>query len=476
MNVWNQLETGDYLVIILYVAGMALIGALASRKIKDAKDFSSAGQSLPWYLAAGSTIATCMGANMVLGKYDLIYQAGMSGLTASLFWWLGWIFLLLMAGRLRKSGAVSIPSFLEKRYNSRTQKYSSVCVLLMTISSCAAQFLSVGTICEALGICSRETGVWVGAALIILFTIFSGLWGVTITDTIQSVILMIAFGIVFPVLVFRQAGGWQAIVDYNTRISPDRMDLFAGIAPVTMLGWAAYYILCTGADPSFSQRIFSAKNMKSALLGQIAAWIPTLLICGFLSALPGLAIGKIFPDISYGSEFTPLFLVTYVPPIVRGLMLASLLGLMLTSGDTYLLLLASTVTDDLVRPRKPDMKEKQLLFVNRLVCVLSAVVICAMALYVDSIYQLLKTGGGAYGAGVFVPLLLGCFWKKARASAINAGILAGGFCSFCFDMFLKIPLGLDMDGVLLGAAVCLVCCVGGSLMPEKCGQEAADQA
>ncbi len=156
-----------------------------------------------------------------------------------------------------------------------------------------------------------------------------------------------------------------------------------------------------------------------------------------------------FPEITAGNQFTPIFIVTYLPAVVRGLMLAGLLGLMLTSGDSYLLLLASTVTDDVVVPIKKDMDEKKKILFTRFTCVAGAVVITAMALYVNSIYQLFKTGGGAYGAGVFLPLFLGCFWKRADAKAINAGMFSGFVIAFCFDMFLKIPLGLNMNVLLV---------------------------
>ena len=415
-------------------------------------------------MVAGSTIATCMGANMVIGKYDLIFESGMAGLTASLFWWVGWIFLLLMARRLRASGATSIPTFLEQRYNSSTRRICSVCVLISMIASTAAQFLTIGTILEALGVCDRVVGTWIGALIIVLFTVFSGMWGVAITDTIQSVILLICFGVVFPIAVFRVAGGWSAVAAFN---GPERLQMFNGIAPVSMLGWAVYYILCTGSDATYAQRIFSAKSTKDAVKGQIVAWVFTLIVAGFASALPGLAIQKIFPNIPAGSDFTPLFIVTYLPTVLRGFMLAALLGLMLTSGDSYLLLLSSTVMDDVFQRSKSDVNEKRTVLITRILCVLLSVVVCGMALYVNKIYQLFKTGGGAYGAGVFFPLLLGCIWKRANAKAINAGMLIGCLFSFCFDMFLKIPLQWNIDGCILGAAICFVSCIGGSLICSK---------
>lgn len=464
MHILEQLSTIDIITIFLYFSIMILIGLRASKKIKASKDFTAAGQSLTWKTAAGSTIATCMGANMVMGKYDLIFESGMAGLTASLFWWLGWIFLLIMVKRLRESKATSIPSFLEQRYNVQTRKLCSMCVLIAMISSCAAQFLTIGTIFETFGICDRKIGTWIGAAIVVLFTILSGLWGVTLTDTIQSVLLMVTFGILFPVVVFKVAGGWNAVIEFN---SPDRLSMFNGIAPVTMFGWAVYYTLSTGAEPTYAQRIFSSKSTKDAVLGQGVAWLATLAICGFLSALPGLAIQQIFPDITAGSQFTPMFIVTYMPSVIRGLMLAALLGLMLTSGDSYLLLLASTVMDDIIAPLKPNIEDRKKILITRFTCAGGAIVITAMALYVNSIYQLFKTGGGAYGAGVFLPLFLGCFWKRANAKAINIGMLAGFLFSFGFDMFLKIPLGLDMDGCIIGAGICLVICVVGSLIQTK---------
>lgn len=467
MSIIQRLGEAGIAVVLLYLAVFLLIGAYAGKKIKNARDFNSAGQQLSWKLVAGSTIATTMGANVVIGKYDLIFESGLSGLTASLFWWVGWIFLIVIARRLRQSGATSIPSFLSIRYNEQTKKICSYCVLLTTTASSAASFLAIGTIFEALGICGRVAGTWIGALIILCFTIFGGLWGVAITDAIQSVILLVGFGVIFPYAVFHTAGGWDVVAAANT---PERLNFFSGISPLSMLGWAISYTLSAGADPTFAQRIFSARSTRDALAGQGVAWTASLAVAGFAAALPGLAISVIFPDLTVGSEFTPLFLVTYLPSILSGLLMAALFGLILTSGDSYLLLLSSTLVDDIIRPRRPALSERRALAYSRLICVLSTGVICALALYVNKIYQLLKTGGGAYGAGVFLPLFLGCFWKKLSPKAANPAMIVGCVTSFCFDMFLKVPLGLELDGCILGALLCLVICLAGTWLERPCLQ------
>lgn len=446
------------------MVGITLIGLFAQKKVRTSKDFSVAGQGLPTMTIAGTCIASAIGANVVIGKYDLILESGMSGIAVTWFWWFGWLCLLLMGKRLRKSGASSIPDFMQKRYGEHTRKLGAVCVLLSTISITGAQFLAIAQILEALNFCSHETGIWVGAAIIVLLTVFSGLWGVAITDTVQAVFLLIAFGLVFPIMVFHTAGGWDTVMASYTaqELSP-----FQNLAPLSIVGWFVYYAFSAGADPVFAQRIFAAKDAKCAIRGQLIAWSVTLIVCGLVSAVPALAIKQIFPDLTVGSQFTPMFLVAYMPPIIRGLMLSFLLSIMITTGDSQLLALTSNIVDDMVEPHLKERQKRHLLLLNRLVCVCAAILVCVVTQRFSTIYSLLKTGGSAYGAGLFIPLLLGCYWKKAASGPINLGMIVGTVVSFAFDFLVKPATHTSLDGVIPGGILCLLICVVGSLAHQK---------
>lgn len=467
MEILNYLSGLDIFVFAAYMLALIGVGVVVGKRVKNARDFTSANQSLSWKMVAGSTIATCMGAYSVISKYDVIYESGVSGLIAGLFWWVGWLALFPMIRRLRASNATSIPGFLEKRYNANTRKICSYCVLVIAISTCAGNLLTMGTILNTLGICSIETGTWIVAICVVLFTIASGLWGVAMTDSIQTIFILIGFGFVFPFAVIKVAGN----MDFLAEAFSAEQIAATQMAPITLIGWAVYYIFAVGADPVYSQRIFNSRSVKDAYIGQALAWGATLIISGFITAIPGFAIKTIFPDLTAGNQFTPLFIATYFPPVIKGLLIAALFSLMITTADTYLLLIASTVMDDLVIPAFPRMAEHTKLNISRIICAASAVILCFMALYVDTIYELFKIGGGAYGAGVFFPLILGCFWKKAKTKVINIAMLVGCFFSFAFDMFLKLPLRWDIDGCVIGAILCFVICVAGSLIikddPQK---------
>jgi Na+/proline symporter len=184
-----------------------------------------------------------------------------------------------------------------------------------------------------------------------------------------------------------------------------------------------------------------------------------------IAALPALAIPFIFPTMTNGDQFTPAFVAAYFPPVIKGVLIASLLGLLLTTGDTFLLLLSSTVTNDIIPLFRKDIDDKKMLNINRIIVVVSAAVIVLMGMYWKSIFALFRLGGSAYGAGVFFPVLLGCFWKKAKTLPINIGMFTGCLVSFSWDFLLQNSTGIN--GVIPGAALCLLICLVGSLVYKE---------
>ena len=447
----------DIVVIFLYFVVLIGIGAYYSRRVKDAKDFSTGGQNMSLPVMIGSTVATCMGSSIVFGNLALVHENGLSGLTAGFWWYVGWIALCFLARPLRASGAVSIPGYLKLRFNKRTKSISAFSSLIMATSSTAAQFLACGVMMEALGVCDSKTGTIIGAVIIVLFTVFSGLTGVAVTDTIQSVLLVIGVGIVIPIVAFAKAGG---VVEVFQQTDPIRLDPFAGIAPVVMFGWFLSKMLSCGAHPAYAQRIFAAKNIKTAVTGTIISDIICTIVF-IVAALPAFVIPILFPDMTSGDMLVPTLIAIYFPPVLKGIMISALLGLLLTSGDTWLLVISSTLTDDIIPSIRPDIDSKRMLKYSRLIIIVSAALVIFLAWYWKSVYQLLKIGGSAYGAGVFFPLVLGCFWKKAKAKAINVAMFTGTTVSILWDYILKKPT--NIDGVIPGAILCLAICVAGSL-------------
>lgn len=450
----------DYAVILIYILAFIAIGAvITKKKVKSAADYSTASRGMGLFTVVGSTVATCMGATIIFGNFQLVYSSGIKGLIAALTWYIGWICLPVMAGRLYDTGAISLPDYIQKRYNPLARKIASYSVLCMGISSLAAQFRSVGSMSQALGLCDANTGIIIGAIVILLFTVFSGLWGVAITDTIQSIMILAVVGFVIPIAATVVAGGPKEAI---AAIDPAKLS-FKGSTMTTgvFVGYIITKSFSAGAHPAYSQRVFAAKNRKVAVWGQVISIIICTAIV-LVAVWPALFLNKIFPDMTDGSLFVPAFVAAYFPIGIRGLVLAVILGLLLTTGDTFLMLFSSTVTDDIIRHAKPNIEDKKLLRIGRLACVLATVGTVLMAMYIPDITRLISIGGSSFCCTVFFPLILGCYWKKINTKAVTVSMCICCPLSIIWDFFLAKPTG--QSGSLIAGITSFVICVLGSLI------------
>ena len=162
----------------------------------------------------------------------------------------------------------------------------------------------------------------------------------------------------------------------------------------------------------------------------------------------------------------PLIIARYFPPIIKGLVMSALIALVVSTADSFLLLLGTTVANDIYKIFKPETDPQKLLFLSRFATVAGAGVAIIFALYGGSMFDIIRMGSAAYGAGMFVPLVCACFWKKATTFAVNAGMLIGCFSTLIWNWSLKASTGIN--GVLIGATLCLITVVALSLMkPER---------
>ncbi len=451
----------DYTVIVLYNAILIGVGLyLAKRKVKSAKDFTNAGQSLGTFTVAGSIISTCMGASILFSNYELIHRTGIRGALTSGFWYAGWLILILLVGRIRRTGASSIPDYLSRRFGARAQKIAAWAVVIVGLSTCSAQFKSIGATMEALGICDPTTGIILGAVVIVLFTFFSGLWGSAVTNTIQSLFILLVVVAVIPLTAANAAGGFSTAM---ANIDPDKLS-FSG-SSMSMMLFFSYMVsssLNTAVEPSYSKYSLAAKDEKAAVLGQLIAWAVCTAVA-VIALIPPLWINQIFPDMTNGSLFVPRLIATYMPIGVRGLIIAVVLSLLTTTGNSFLLLLTSSITDDIVRPLKPDIGDRQLLHISRLVIAVGAAIIAFMAIVVPDIATAFKIGGNAFGPVVAVPVLLSFFWKGVNDKAVTISMVVSLIVSVGMDIYFVYVTGEGAIGNVYAVAVSLIITIFGSL-------------
>lgn len=127
---------------------------------------------------------------------------------------------LLVARRARrysvKLDAITIPSFISKRYGEKKPVImciSALIILIFFVPYVASGLAAIGKLFNSLFSWSYMTAVVIGAIVIISYTSIGGFAAVATMDLIQSIIMTIALTIIV-VFGIVQAGGMDAVLDH----------------------------------------------------------------------------------------------------------------------------------------------------------------------------------------------------------------------------------------------------------------------
>jgi Na+/proline symporter len=201
--------------LITYKLVLVAIGFWAQRKVSSEQDFFLAGQQLGPWVAAVSYSASAASAWTLLGMSGLAYTIGISALWVALgavlgcavSWW-------LLAPRIMAQAAngqlLSTTEFIALGTTGRQRRsviaLVSVIVLFCFVVYIASQFQGAGnTFAATFGMSSAES-IALGGAIILIYTLLGGFWAVSVTDTLQGLLMMFT-AVLLPVAAVMHLGG-----------------------------------------------------------------------------------------------------------------------------------------------------------------------------------------------------------------------------------------------------------------------------
>lgn len=441
------------IAISAYLALMLVIGLVCKRFVKNDADFMLAGRNLGTGLIAVTLVAANFGGAFILGTSQDATQVGMAAIAFALGIFLGLCVLgLFVAGPMRRSGASTVPGFLENRYKSRTVKNLATVLSVAGLTGIlAGQISAASSVFGSFGIGPVWAGL-ISVALIIGYTAISGMWGIAITDLIQVALIVIGVLVVFA-LALQEAGGMAPVLDHMRQIGVEQP-----LNPLNQ-GWSfflggslpivAYKLI--GQD--ILQRVFSSKNVHAARNGAIIAGVGTA-IFAVVPALTGMAAVTIFPNMDPEAGAIPTLVQEVLPPWIAGVLIAALLAAVMSTANALLLAATSNVSTDLYRQWRGYKPEKQLL-VSRISAVALGLIAYALAMTGAGILQILTYAFTMYGSGVFVAVIVGMFWKRGTAFAAVSSILVGatigalGVTQILPDLFVPtIVIAVLLSGIV----------------------------
>ncbi len=472
------------LIVVYFLFSFGIAIYYYRRAGKNTSEFFLSGRNMPWWLAGTSMVATTFAADTPLAVTELVAQNGIAG---NWLWWNfafgGMLTVFFFAKLWRRSGILTDVEFVEMRYTGKPAAWlrgikAIYFGLLMNVIIVGWVSLAMETVIKVLfpdltlfGQTSFTIlGFELSAALMLVsllvllvavYSLLSGLWGVTVTDAFQFVIAIVG-SILLAVYVLDDPAvggiaGLKAKLPPETfRLLPTFGEAAEGVAAmaltipafVAFIGiqwWSSWY---PGAEPGgggyIAQRMMSAKDEKNSLFATLWFTIAHYCLRPWPWILVALASLVLYPDLEDTREGFVLAMRDVLPSGVLGLLLAAFLAAFMSTISTQLNWGVSYLVNDFWRRFvKTDGDERYYVVMSRLFTFLVALIAILVTTQLESISEawgLILTAS----AGLGLVLILRWYWWRISAWSELTATVIPILMVILWRIGVRIP-GLDAE-------------------------------
>jgi SSS family solute:Na+ symporter len=422
--------------IAVYLLITIVIGLIAARKVHNSTDYLVAGRSLPMYVTTAMVFATWFGSEAVLGISSTFLTDGIGGIISDPF---GASLCLILVGvlfakPLYRMKLLTIGDFFRRRYGRTIEVLISFAIIISYLGWVAAQIAALGIVFNVItaGGISIEQGMFIGASIVLLYTLFGGMWSVAVTDFLQMIIIVVGM-LVIAFFLSDKAGGADIVI--NHAIDAGKFDNFwpeTSLAGV--LGFiAAWITMGFGSIPQQDvfQRVMSAKDENTAARATVLGGVLYFLFA-FIPIFLAYSAFIIDPDLvnqwleSDSQMVLPHLIMQHTPVFMQVVFFGALLSAIMSTASGTLLAPSAMFAENIVRGTLPHLTDRVFLILLRstVVCFTGLVLLYALNSEL-SIFGMVENAYQVTLVGAFVPLFAGVYWKRANTAGATLSIVMG---------------------------------------------------
>ncbi len=462
--------------VLIYLAFTLIIGMLTSRLVHNSNDFLNAGRSVPFMLSSFALFALWFGSETVFGATSEFIEHGFLGVMEDPFGGFLCLFLfaLILVRPLYRQNILTLADLFRKRYGRRIEMLSSFFMLITFFGYVAAQIIALSILFEAVFGMHAAYGKLISAAIVMLYTSAGGMWAVSITDFIQSIVIVA--GLLFLCIDL------SGLVTLEEVLVPPKTHFFDFIpGPGNNVSWinytAAWLTLGLGslASQDIFQRANAAKSERVAVYSTYFGAFLYLLIA-MMPLYLGLLVHHIEPRLAEGDkQYALVGLVSgYAPFWLQVLFYGALISAIFSTCSGALLAPSSILSENILKPLfLSKANDKVFLFYSRLSVIIVGIISTALAFGKKGIYELVAQSSILGLVSILVPMFAALFLKRATKSGAVLSMLMG--LSFYLLTEYKL-IDIDFPPMFIGFAFSIIGMTIGQLVSkEKAVLEKAKQ-
>ena len=425
-------------VVLIYVLLLLGVSVYKTRAVHSADDFMIAGRSVPVYMLVATLVCTWIGSGSLFGTAGLTFRTGVSELWFSAGAWIGILVVYLIAARVRRIAQYTLTDLLEKRYSRLAKILGTITIIVAYMVIAGYQFKGGGRFIAILseGAITPEAGMVIAAVLIIGFTVLAGMVSIVSIDIFNGTIMLLGMLLALPFAIASH-GGVDAVFTTIQQTEPSHLSMMGGHDVFWVIGIALPSFLLLMSESSMYQKFSSADNEGNARRAVLGMFIGVVLVetLMMLIALVGFAIYADDPRFfmadgsvnrAMAEEIILRIGFEQLPVIVGSLLLAAGAAIIISTGNTFLMVASTNVTRDILQGFVTgNAGPVQAVWIQRACIVVLGLLAYLMMSQFETILEMALVSYTMIGASLAPPLIAAFFWKRVTRPAGVASIAAG---------------------------------------------------
>ncbi len=454
----QTLHVADWTVIVLYLLGMIGLGVWFGKDQQNARDYFLGSRNLPWWSVGLSIIATETSALTFIGVPALVFGGDIAFIQMVIGYLIARVVLaIVMVPHYFKGEIYSPYQLLANSFGEPSRRVASVFFLIAgTLAAGVRVYVTCIPLQLMLGI-NVLPAILLFIGLSLIYTYVGGIKAVVWTEFAQFILFMAGglFTLFYiPTLIdggmsnaLNEATAGGKLHWLNTAFSLEKpFNIWMGLIGATVFVMSSH-----GADQLIVQRVLSCRNVaegRKALLLSAIVILPLFLIFLIVGALLwvyyqhhefAIALPETQAGFGKNDYVFPIFILTAVPPVVKGFMIVAILAAAMSSVSAALSALASVSTMDLFKAfSKRTHSDADYLRMSKYSTLGWAVALGVVAFASQGVEFILNWAfslNGLTSGAMLGGLLLAIFAKQTKPSAVVTGMLCSLVAMIALSQF-----------------------------------------
>ncbi|MFI4892838.1 MAG: sodium/proline symporter [Phycisphaerales bacterium JB058] len=447
---------------MLYCAVLLFIGYLASKRMRDIRDYFAGGKKLGFINVAFSARATGESAWLLIGLTGTGFAVGVQGFWVVLGELIGvggaWLLLARRFKRLSdRYDSITMPDYLESRLRDTghwLRLIAAGALVVFVPIYAGSQVFATGKAFNAFLDWNYFLGATIGFLVVLFYITKGGFVAVVWSDVFQGSLMLIGL-VLLPIAGLLEAGGVTNILDTLRANDPSHLSITAGqgwtpLTIATIVGFAAIGIGFLGS-PQVFVRFISLRSEKEISKGAAVALTWTLLADSG-AVLVGVVGRSLYTMSEIGGDkdnILPFMSQTLLPAFLAGIYIAMVLSAIMSTIDSLLVVASSAAVRDYWQKTKhPNMPDDQLVKLSQRLTLILALIAFGIGMGIlaynadKGVFWIIIFGWSGIAATFCPVVILSLFWSKLTSLGAKLGMVTGFLCV----PFFKFAAPAILDG------------------------------